>query len=330
MSVNGTSENARVDALQAYKMLDTEPEDSFDRLTRLARAITSTPMSAISLIDRDRQWLKSSQGLTFSQTTRDNSFCTEAIKSTAPTIVPDTQADERFNGCSLVVEPPHIRFYLGIPLVLPSGHAVGALCVYDTEPRVVSSSAVASMCDLARMALDAMEFRRLATVDSLTNTLTPRGFAAVATTALHRAQREAKPLSCIAVDVDRFRELNAVRGHACGDSVLRSVADVMRKHLRRYDAICRLGGGEFVVLLPDTDSKDAVRIAERLRKAMERFEHAYDGQSLRCTASFGVSGCEHDIDIDVSMARANSALHRSKVLGRNIVSASDPLALGAA
>jgi len=132
LSVN---ESERLATLYNYGVLDTDFEERFDRLTRIAGAVFGTPIVLISLIDKDRQWFKSALGLNVRETARDISFCTHAIKGTEVFIVKDAQEDSRFKQNPLVTGDPHIRFYAGAPLLSRQGYALGTFCVIDNQPR---------------------------------------------------------------------------------------------------------------------------------------------------------------------------------------------------
>ncbi|MEJ5146466.1 PAS domain S-box protein [Sphingobacterium sp. MYb388] len=134
-----TNESERLDALYNYEILDTQPEEDFDRITKIASLVCGVPISLISLIDEDRQWFKSRVGLDVGETSRSLAFCQYAIKDRDFMEVPDAQQDERFKNNELVTSDPYIRYYLGFPLVDPDGFALGTLCVIDTVPKDISS-----------------------------------------------------------------------------------------------------------------------------------------------------------------------------------------------
>jgi PAS domain S-box-containing protein len=135
MSSTDLHEAARLKALQAYHLLDTPPEESFDRLTSLAAAICDVPISLVSLVDVHRQWFKSKVGLAVDETPIEVSFCKHAIAKETLMIVEDATKDHRFASNTLVTGEPSIRFYAGYPLIDPQGHALGTLCVIDRKPR---------------------------------------------------------------------------------------------------------------------------------------------------------------------------------------------------
>ena len=135
------AERLRLETLYSYEVLDTPPEEQFDRITRLAKAIFRAPISQISFIDEHRQWFKSCANPAISETPRNDSFCNHTIKGDCPLIVPDARADPRFRDLPRVVGKPHIRSYFGAPLRAPNGQNIGALYVVDTEVRHPSAEA---------------------------------------------------------------------------------------------------------------------------------------------------------------------------------------------
>lgn len=151
-------EAERIAALYKLGVLDSEFEERFDRLTRIAARLFDTPISLISLVDSDRQWFKSSYGLKARQTPRDISFCTHAITGKDVFIVSNAKEDERFRDNPLVTGDPKIRFYAGAPLITHHGHALGTFCVIDDEPRAAFSPAEQQILkDLADTVIDFFE-----------------------------------------------------------------------------------------------------------------------------------------------------------------------------
>ena len=154
-------EAGRLEALRRYDVLDTHPEQSFDRFTRIAAKLFDTPVSAISLIDEERQWFKSCVGLDTRETSRDVSFSAHAICAAPPLIVPDATRDPRFATNPFVVGPPYIRFYAGAPLRTSDGFRLGTLCVVDTIPRSIPDRVrVECLEDLAAQVMEQLELSR--------------------------------------------------------------------------------------------------------------------------------------------------------------------------
>lgn len=145
-------EEARLAALAASNLVDTPPEERFDRIVRLASMATDSPIALISLLTSRRQWFKARVGLQPQQTPREWAFCSHAILQDRPFVVEDAAADERFSGNPLVLADPHIRFYAGVPLHDQDGNAMGTLCVIDREPRKLRSTELQALLDLAAIA----------------------------------------------------------------------------------------------------------------------------------------------------------------------------------
>jgi len=158
--VFATTESARLADLRSYKILDTDPERSFDDLTLLASYICKAPIALITLIDADRQWFKSRIGVSITQTPREVSFCARAIEQPDLFIIPDATKDERFKANPFVVSEPKIRFYAGAPFRSSSGHALGTLCVVDCVPRKLTDEQQNALRALSRQVQGLLELRR--------------------------------------------------------------------------------------------------------------------------------------------------------------------------
>ncbi len=154
-------EAQRLAALHALRILDTPPEERFDRITRLAQRLFDVPIALISLVDASRQWFKSRVGLDDEQTPREISFCGYAILGRGAFVVPDARVDPRFSDNPLVTGEPAIRFYAGWPLVDPAGQALGTLCLIDRRPRAMNETDLQVLRDLASLAEQELTNREL-------------------------------------------------------------------------------------------------------------------------------------------------------------------------
>ena len=134
------NERERVAALRSLNILDTPREERFDRITRMARTLFHVPIALVSLVEENRQWLKSCQGLDLSETPREISFCAHAILQNELFIIPNTLLDARFADNPLVVGEPYIRFYAGCPLHDLNGYALGSFCIIERAQRCDSLS----------------------------------------------------------------------------------------------------------------------------------------------------------------------------------------------
>jgi len=154
-------EECRLEALYSYSVLDTPPEPAFDRITRVASSLFGVPVALVTMLDSDRQWFKSCFGTDPMVLPRNIAFCAHAIMRDDVLCVPDVAADERFKTNPLVVNPPHVRFYAGAPLVTRDGYRLGTLCLIDLKPRPMLSVEEKSLLrDLAATVMELLEIRR--------------------------------------------------------------------------------------------------------------------------------------------------------------------------
>ncbi|BCM92938.1 phytochrome-like protein cph2 [Abditibacteriota bacterium] len=471
------NETNRLAVLRQFGILDTLPEEGFDDITFVASQICGTPITLVSLIDQDRQWFKSKRGLDISETSRDVSFCAHALLNPNELlIVPDTREDERFADNPFVTGGPHVQFYAGAPLALPSGEVLGTLCVIDNKPRELTEDQQKGLRALARQVMVQMELRRhliefadhmavqvqveaalreseerfrafmdnspivaflkneqgrytyvnrpflqrfnleldhvigqddfalwpdaapelrehdlsvltgdgtvsiietvpipggdehywqvykfplqrgggtgrfLAGValditqnkryekqleeyqqkleeafskveaQSLTDVLTGlnnrRALERKFEEEFKRAQRYQLPFSVLIMDVDHFKSFNDNFGHPAGDELLHNLGQLLAAKARTSDFVARYGGEEFVVLLPNTNSEGAFKLAERFRLAVEAMPCSH--RSI--TISVGVASFNAGMDNSATLlAAADKALYEAKGNGRNRV-----------
>ncbi|CAM3292308.1 sensor domain-containing diguanylate cyclase [Deinococcus saxicola] len=153
------NESARLLDLAHYEILDTPAEDVFDRIARLAAHLLRTPLACINFIDGSRQWSKAAYGPGPGTAPRRDSFCAWTILGTDPVVIENTCADPRFAQHPAVTGEPHLRMYAGAPLITPTGHCIGTLCVADSEPHALTRADLQDLRDLAALVVDELELR---------------------------------------------------------------------------------------------------------------------------------------------------------------------------
>ena len=224
---------------------------------------------------------------------------------------------------------PDLRSIASLPLRLEE-EIVGVLNIsyfrphrFDDEEKHLLST----FADTAALAVhNAVLHERIATLavtDELTGLANRRRFLQSVRAELQRARRYQRPLTMLMADLDQLKQINDQNGHAAGDAMLRGVAQCLRSCVRDTDVPARLGGDEFAVLLPETDRNHALTIAERIRLAVEDFRAAINGAEIHSTVSIGVVSRDGgDLpDLPTFIHLADDALYRSKLMGRNAVTA---------
>ena len=306
-------EETRLKRLRSLGILDTAPEERFDRLTRLAKRMFGVPIALVSLVDENRQWFKSCVGLEASETPRNVSFCGHAILGNEIFIIADATLDERFADNPLVLNEPKIRFYAGCPLRDISGSMLGTLCIIDTRPRTLNAEDLDALKDLAELAERELMAIQLATLDDLTGISNRRGFVALAQNSLNLCVRQGIPASMVFFDLNGFKPINDKFGHAEGDRALIAFADQMRASFRDSDLFARLGGDEFAALLTNSSIEQAEQSIARFRQRIEAYNtEANRGYDIHfCDGTVTVQGDE-DHSIDVLLKRADALMYEKK------------------
>jgi len=307
------NESSRIDTLRSFNILDTSPEERFDRLTRLAKHLFNVPIALVSLVDTNRQWFKSCVGLSASETPRDISFCGHAILGDEIFMVPDTLTDERFHNNPLVTGGPGIRFYAGCPLAVQNGSKLGTLCLIDIKPRILNEGECNLLQDLARMVEQEIAAVQMATIDELTMLSNRRGFEALAEHALKACDRMKKPATLLFFDLNDFKKINDTYGHMEGDSALVTFAGLLQKAFRDCDVIGRLGGDEFVALLIDSNYATTSESIQRFNKMLDmNNSEAHRDYNIR----YSVGQIEYDIErhssIKCILSEADAAMYANK------------------
>ncbi|GIZ12965.1 sensor domain-containing diguanylate cyclase [Pseudomonas sp. NCCP-436] len=329
-----SDEPQRQQALDRLELLDTPAAPYLDSLTRLARELFAVKIVLISLIDRDRQWFKSRQGLDVAETPRDISFCAHAVACNDTLVVEDSLVDPRFCDSPLVLEPPHVRFYAGVPLRDEAGLALGTLCLLDPTPRRLTSQELKRLQDMAylverylhlleqsaqvahlREALS--QAQRKCLLDALTQVWNRAGLRHFLPLEQATAKREGRQLGLIYIDLDHFKQVNDRYGHAGGDQLLWECARRMSTAVRSQDVVTRAGGEEFVILTRVMDARELLHIAERIRQSIASQPIQLENEPIPQTLSLGCALLAPGETPEQALKRADQALYRAKRNGRN-------------
>jgi diguanylate cyclase (GGDEF)-like protein len=307
------NETKRLHALRTLKILDSSNDERFDRVTRMAKRIFGVSISLVSLIDKDRQWFKSKQGLEATETPRDISFCAHAINQSGLFIIPNASEDERFFDNPLVTSEPYIRFYAGCPLRIRNGLNIGTLCLMDQTPRVMDDEDQQFLKDLGAMIEQEIASIQLATLDELTMISNRRGFLTLVEHSLKMCRRKQSSMSFLMFDLNKFKNINDNFGHHEGDFVLTKFAQIMLDTFRDCDVVGRLGGDEFVAMLTDFDNHNADEILARFTAAVAE-ANATMNKPYKIEYSVGFENFQHDTKktSEEMIQKADAAMYKHK------------------
>ncbi len=300
------NEKSRLAALSALNILDTPPEDRFDRLTQMTKQILNVPVAVISLVDENRQWFKSCIGLDASETPRDISFCGHAINGDDLFIIPDASQDERFADNPLVENDPKIRFYAGCPLKALDGSKLGTLCIIDQRPRQLSAEEQHTLKNFGAIVERELYTIHHATQDPLTGISNRDGFILLAQQQLNIANRQKTPITAIFLDM-QASSFDSDSSHNI-DNVIRVFSQNLVTTLRDADLFARLSERRFAILLHDARLDQAADFMDRL-KHTSQFAHDNGEATAAFTAiHFEVDPFKH-LTTDILLSDAEQLLN---------------------
>jgi diguanylate cyclase (GGDEF)-like protein len=239
----------------------------------------------------------------------------EAIAAGEPTIErnSDTRQFQLFEGS---------RIRMGMPLV-SFGQTLGVLILDSVSPHAfhdIDAQTLESVADIVAAAIQNVHYvqrvKQLAYIDGLTGIFNRRYFELRIGDEIERARRSGQGMGVILIDIDQFKRLNDEFGHLLGDEVLRQVVSIFSQQVRKTDIVCRYGGEEFVIVLSQTDVRHTLAVAEKLRRAVERYQ--FPGVPRPVTISAGASNFpDHGVTRDELVKLADEALYSAKQAGRN-------------
>ena len=333
------NEVRRLDTLSRLNLANTPNQREFDDISSLAKNITNSPISLVTVVDKDCQWFLSRHGLDLSQTSRSISFCAHAIVGSELLEIKDTMSDWRFKDNPLVVGKPNIRYYAGVPLILDSGEAIGTLCVLDVVAKELSSIQKTALRTLARSVVNEIELiRKIAklhqalersitlesqltappALDPLTHlpnrsTLVDRLNQQLLTT-----KRYPKKVAVLLINLDHFSVINNTLGSTAGDDAIAQVASHLKSHLRASDTLARLGFDEFAAVIPDIHSADdALLVSKKMLKAINQTANL-NGHHYLIKGSIGISLFpDHGNETETLIQQSHLAVQYAKESGGN-------------
>jgi diguanylate cyclase (GGDEF)-like protein len=318
MILDSIADGARLAALRELGILDTAPEEDFDRFTRLATELLEVPVSLVSLVDHDRQFFKSAQGLQGAwagarETPLSHSFCKYPVASGEPLVIADARSDERFAD-NLGIRDLSVVAYAGVPLVLSDGYAVGAMCAIDSVPHAWSERELRILSDLAAAVAAMLDLRRALRQQSLHDQLT--GLPNRALTVAYAEQLSSSgggDLHAIAIGIDGVGAVNEGYGTGHGDRLISLVARRIAHQLPSDDVLGRLQGDVFVVLCPAVaDQREALDLAHRIRAAVCAEPVSIRGEQVGVSATVGLATGSGGLDGDALISRALESMHQAK------------------
>ena len=314
-------ERERLFFLRSTGLLDSTASEAFDRITRLACQLFDVPIALVSLVDENRQWFKSCVGIDMRESARDVSFCTHTVDAGSALVVEDAQQDPRFFDNPFVTGYPGIRFYAGVPLLLPSGHALGSLCIIDSEPRAFSDSDLQLLRDLGALVMAQIDLHQLAGRVNEVTRLPNRGQMAADLTQACAAEPGA-PRALMLLEVMSNAQLQAAV-RAVGvpplEAALRTIATKLVDLGPPGTILYHVGETRFALLMPGAEQHDVSDMAAGVMLRMrEPFQAGAITVQLELQAGLVQFALEPSDCGDV-LRRATAALFQSDAEQRPMV-----------
>lgn len=330
----------RQDVVRNLHLLDTPIEERFDRITRMLSVTLDMPMAHFTLMDDARFWLKSTHGMgDMMEGPRRISFCSHAMAGNDDVmLVEDARTDNRFHDNPAVTGAPFVTAYAGCTVKAPDGTRVGTLCALDTKPRQLTHDQIQMLRDMAAIVetelrasmlsksqhdliTELESAKRLALIDPLTRIWNRKGIDELLAREWAKAERDGSELSIAIVDIDHFKKVNDTYGHPVGDEILRTTVKNLLAALRPQDIVGRMGGEEFMIVMPLTENDVLQSVLDRLCKTIAAAPVVTKDLSIDVTISIGgVSVRPADSqseDASEVIAQADAALYAAKNRGRN-------------
>jgi len=324
------TETLQLAEMQVNDLIQTPLEARFNRLARMTRRALGTRVAAISFLNTEGEWFKAVNGWNVTQLPPERSLASQLVKDLEGLAIEDMLQDPRTRNHPLVTGSPRFRFCAMQPIVDRFGNVIGVVAAYDIGPHPVNADLLEAISDAGELAqrelllsdfggiqqkllakLDAS--RRQALLDELTRLWNRRGGMLLLEQALEGARRDASIGMCV-VDVDHFKQVNDQYGHAMGDVVLRKLAAAIVDSVRPGDIACRLGGDEFLLLIPDVAADQLDHIMDRVRERVQSLVIRTRAGEVKVSVSIGgtIASIGAGASMDELMHRADEAMYEVK------------------
>lgn len=302
----------------ALRILNTEPEERFDRITRLAKRLFGTRHAFVNLIGEHYQHAKSQTSDGNTAIPREYSFCNHTVALEHTLVVPDLRADGRFQDNPYVLGEPHMRFYAGRPLWIDGHHKpVGTLCVIDDQPKHLHKADLEVLDDLGVMVEREIQALQWATLDELTGLSNRLGFTTLAEYSMALCRRQHLAACLIYIDLRQFKQINDTLGHHTGDQALIEFANLLQQSFRDSDVLGRIGGDEFVIFCSDIDHAGINAVMHRLQSNVTAWNRT-SGMPYKLHFNIGFEYMRPDADTSLQdmLAQADKQMYQHKLQGR--------------
>lgn len=335
------NEIQRLAALESFQILDTQPEQAYDDIARLAACICNVEQAIVAFFDSDRKWHKARFNVDSYEMPRGQVIGSRTIMSAEPLIINDTLSDKKISKIAAVSGPPYIRFYAGIPIVTDNGLILGTLCALDSSPKSINPSQVESLEALGRQVMQLLTLRKKTIalentkscsndgqdcyekslinqphIDALTGLNNQYALNSILEKETHRSARYYIPLSILIISIDQFDQLDAQFGQSISNNLIVEVAHALQKRCRNSDFCARYSQEQFVILLPHTALKDAQKLAQQCSIDISTLMI----KDINITISIGLSEFDPLMDPEDLLTAAGNALINAKNKGNNSIS----------
>ena len=334
-------EEQKSEILQRYQILYDDHAVSAQSFADSVALALNTPFVIAALTNRYRKWYHCAHGLGAYAESDLQTYFARMHLAQSRFAVSDINQEEFFLSHTDGLKMPKFQSLAGVPLTDPNGKRFGTLCIGDrkirdlseTELNILSSfgrlvsndiciksAARYAVRDLVELEHEKCDLFELATIDPLTKALNRRAFMRFSERELARFKRDNGRLSVLMLDIDHFKQVNDVHGHASGDKVLSKMVSIASNVLRQEDLIGRLGGEEFAIVLVDSDAMSAAAVADRIRQAIKQVKFPSETGPFNVSVSIGVSEpLFNEVSIIDALERADAALYNAKRNGRDRV-----------